>query len=109
MCSFCIVPFVRGRERSRPIDSILTEIQSLWGALLLPLLSSDLLFVLIPDVFLSLSSDDGYKEVTLLGQNVNSYHDLSSPSEYTPADTPGFRSMTPKKTGGTSFVELVDR
>ncbi len=48
-CSYCIVPFTRGRERSIPADRIVRGVENL--------------------------RDSGWREVTLLGQNVNSYHD----------------------------------
>ena len=58
-CSYCVVPYVRGRERSRPLEEILAEARSL--------------------------ANQGYLELTLLGQNVNSYG-RDRPEKYAFAD-----------------------
>jgi tRNA-2-methylthio-N6-dimethylallyladenosine synthase len=71
-CSFCIVPYTRGRERSRPADNILGEVKEL--------------------------AERGYKEITLLGQNVNSYRSDS--------DFPGLLKIL-NRVGGIERIRFV--
>ncbi|UXI22198.1 alpha-B-crystallin [Sarcoptes scabiei] len=85
MCSYCIVPYTRGQERSRSMDSILKEVEC--------------------------KIREGAKEIVLLGQNVNSYRDFKENSEQraAPSLADGFRTIYKLKSGGIGFDVLLDQ
>ncbi len=81
-CTYCIVPFSRGPERSRPFDEILAEARALTAA--------------------------GYREVTLLGQNVNSYgHDLVAEARFAGADEERWAGRRLDRGGRPDLAELI--
>ena len=81
-CTYCIVPFSRGPERSRPFDEILDEARALAAS--------------------------GYREITLLGQNVNSYgHDLAPEARFGHIDVARWAGRRLDLAGRPDLAELI--